>query len=136
MARRDSIPLPVTWGIGSSFSGAVRRLDVDAGQTKSAEAAIEAAVSEYIGRMEILWLEVDDAPGPDSKRGSIERNAIAMLSAYTDRGVEGPSGEWLGKYSDRERVRLSGLWNNNYVDQTYCPSFLDEIESRINVTPY
>jgi hypothetical protein len=32
-------------------------------------------------------------------------------------------------YSDRERVRQSGLWNNRHVDETYDPRFLDVFES-------
>ena len=134
LSRRDNIPLPTTWGVGSSLSGAVRRLDVDGAKARAAEAAIEASVSEYIGRMEVLWLEVDDASGPDSKRGLIERNAIAMLSTYAGHGIDGASGVWLGKYSDRERIRLSGLWNINHVDEPYSPSFLDEMEVRVNET--
>ena len=136
LSRRDNIPLPTTWGVGGSFSGAVRRLEVDGAEARAAEAAIEAGVSEYIGRMEVLWLEVDDAPGPDSRRGLIERNAIAMLSAYSGRGSDGPSGDWLGRYSDRERVRLSGLWNSNHVDEPYSPSFLEEMEVRVNAASY
>ena len=99
-----------------------------------AEAGIEARVSEYIGRMPFLWLNVNDAPGPNSNRSVIERNAIALLSSYRSPAADGPSTDWLGHYSNRERVRLSGLWNNNHVDATYDPSFLDEMESRIEST--
>ena len=96
---------------------------------------VEACVSEYIGQMPFLWLNVSDAPGPTSSRGLIERNAIALLSGYKWPAADGPSTEWLGRYSDRERVRLSGLWNSNHVDETYDPSFLDEMESWIDATP-
>jgi hypothetical protein len=44
------------------------------------ERSLEALVSEYIGSMPVLWLKVDDQPGPNSTRGFVERNAIAMLS--------------------------------------------------------
>ena len=93
-------------------------------------------VSEYIGQMPFLWLNVNDAPGPKSSRGMIERNAIALLSGYSCPVAYSPSIEWLGQYSDRERVRLSGLWNNNHVDETYDPSFLDEMESWIDTSPH
>ena len=85
--------------------------------------------------MPFLWLNVNDAPGPRSNRGLIERSAIALLSGYSWPAADAPSREWLGHYSDRERVRLSGLWNNHHVDETYDPSFLDEMESLIDATP-
>ena len=85
--------------------------------------------------MPFLWLNVSDDPGPNSSRGLIERSSIALLSSYSRPAADGPSTEWLGRYSDRERVRLSGIWNNNHVDETYDPSFLDEMDSRIDVTP-
>ncbi len=91
----------------------------------------ETDITEYIGQMPFLWLNVDDPPGPDSSRGLIERNAIALLSGYRRPALDKSSKEWLGHYSDRERVRLSGLWNNNHVDETYDPPFLDEMESWI-----
>ena len=64
-----------------------------------------------------MWLDVGDMTGPDSKRGFIERNAIALLSGYRYSDGDAPSTEWLVYYSDRERVRLSGLWNNRHVDE-------------------
>ena len=85
--------------------------------------------------MPFLWVNANDTPGPNSSRGLIERNAIALLSGYSRPASAGPSTEWLGQYSDRERVRFSGLWNNNHVYETYDPSFLDEMESRIDATP-
>ena len=99
-----------------------------------AEAGIEAQVSEYIGRMPFLWLDLSDAPGPRSNRGLIERNAIALLSGYSRPAADRPLRGWLGHYSDRERVRLSSLWNNNHTHETYNPSFLDEMEHRVNST--
>jgi hypothetical protein len=56
------------------------------------------------------------------------------LSGYRRPALDKPSKEWLGHYSDRERVRLSGLWNNNHTHETYNPSFLDEMEHRVNST--
>ena len=132
MANRNNIPLPGSWGVGGSAGEAARKLNVDRVPVNEAEADIEARVSEYVGRMPFLWVNVDDEPGPNSNRGFIERNAIALLSSYGHPTADGPSTEWLGRYSDRERVRRSGLWNNNHVDETYDPLFLDEMESRIS----
>ena len=132
LANRSNIPLPDSWGIASSAGGAARRLSVDRAAVNEAEAGIEASVSKYIGRMPFLWMNVNDPPGPRSRRGLIERNAIALLSSYRWPAADRPSTEWLGQHSDRERVRLSGLWNSNHVDETYDALFLDEMESQID----
>ena len=106
-------------------------MNTDAAAIYEAEADVEATVSAYVGRMPFLWLNVGDAPGPDSERGFIERNAIALLSGYVHPGGDCASRIWLGHYSDRERIRVSGLWNSNHVDETYDPSFLDAMDSYI-----
>jgi hypothetical protein len=49
---------------------------------RACELALEREVSRRIGAMRFLWLCVDDEPGPDSDRGYIERNAIALLSNF------------------------------------------------------
>ena len=99
-----------------------------------AETDLEAAVSAYIGSMTFLWLNVNDAPGPESARGLIERNAIALLSGYDRSGCDTPSTNWLGHHSDREKIRKSGIWNNNHVGETYDLSFLNVMESCIDAT--
>jgi hypothetical protein len=100
-----------TWGKGSNAPREVREI----------ERELEQAVSEYIGRMTILWIAVPDEPGPKSDRGFIERNAIALLANGS--GQE-PSATWLGRYSAREPIRKSGLWNVNHVDGDFDPKFL------------
>lgn len=45
-------------------------------------AELKAEVSRDIGAMPFLWLKVNDAPSPGSERGSIDRNAIALLSEW------------------------------------------------------
>ncbi len=134
LANRDNIPLPESWGVAGSAGEAARRLGVDRNEVNDAEADLEALVSDYIGQMPFLWLNVDDEPGPNSKRGFIERNTIALLSGYRYPAFDPPSAGWLGHYSNREKVRLSGLWNNRHVDEPYDPSFLYEMESRICAT--
>jgi hypothetical protein len=91
------------------------------------ETGLEAEVSRIIGGMSFLWLSVDDAPGKSSRRGYIERNTIALLSNYKKDPIDPPSTGWLGRHCDRERVRLSGLWNSNHVEEAYDPGFLDEL---------
>ena len=71
-------------------------------------------------------------PGPDSQRDLIERNAIALLSHARTPAADAPSSRWLGTFSDRERVRTSGLWNNNHVEENYDASFLDAMERLVD----
>ena len=111
------------WGQGNS---------APKGVTES-ERPLERDVSEVIGAMPFLLLTVDDEPGPDSWRGYIERNAIALLSNYGRESIDPPSAGWLGYCSDRERVRQSGLWNNNHVDAPCDPAFLETLQRFIEL---
>ena len=110
-----------TWGQGNNAPKEV----------KEAEQPLEQKVSAVIGAMPFLCLTVDDEPGPGSLRGFIERNAIALLSNYRRETIDPPSSSWLGRYSDREKVRESGLWNSNHVEDDYDPAFLDTMERLI-----
>lgn len=120
MLNRDGDTGFPYWGQKSSASKAI----------KQSEAALERRVSEYIGNMHFLWLNVDDEPSKDSHRGLIERNAIALLAgADGQSSVDAASSSWLGQYSDREKIRLSGLWNLDYIGSPdkpilYDPAFL------------
>lgn len=132
LARRSGVSLPPSWGLGGAPSTAARRLGIERAEVKPNEAELETSVSRYVGTMPFLFLGVKDEPGPASERGFIERNAIALLSAYREASLDPASTGWLGRWSDRERVRLSGLWNNNHVDEAYDPSFLDLMKMRID----
>ena len=94
--------------------------------TRAAERLLEEQVSRYIGAMPCLFLAVDDDPGPTSMRGYIERNSIGLLSA--DPSLDPPSFQWLGRHCPREKVRQSGLWNQNHVSQGYESQFLDTLD--------
>ena len=111
-----------TWGRGSSAPKEVRER----------ERPLERAVSAALGGMSCLWLAVEDDAGPNSLRGYIERNAIALLSNYRREPLDSPSPDWLGRRSDRERVRRSGLWNSNHVNESYDPAFLDTLSNLID----
>ncbi|MGP3920436.1 hypothetical protein [Nonomuraea sp. 10N515B] len=62
----------------------------------------------------------------ETQRSTIEANAIALLSQRTG-AVDPPSPGWLGLHAANPKVRSSGLWNSNHVDDRYDPSFLDDI---------
>ena len=107
---------------------------MDRAEVKRAEAGLEALVSRTIGAMPFLWLNVGDSPGPGSQRALIERNTIALLSGYREPPPDPPSPSWLGRHSDRQPVRRSGLGNNRHVDETYDPFFLDVLDEQIGET--
>ena len=101
-------------------------------KVRERELPLERAVSQVIGNMSFLWLSVGDEPGPRSLRGFIERNAIALLSNYGKPPIDPPSDSWLGSHCTREKVRTSGLWNSNHVDEGYDPTFLDALASLLD----
>src|SRR5690606_761635 len=92
------------------------------------ERPLECEVSRTLGAMSFLWLPVEDEPGPRSKRGYVERNAIALLSNFGKESIDPPSISWLGHYCNRHRVKASGLWNANHVEEDYDRKFLDDVE--------
>lgn len=121
LIARDNLDYP-SWGKGDTAPREVRK----------SELCLERTVSTRIGDMPFLWLAIEDEPGPESLRGYIERNAIALLSNYGEHPVDPPSSSWLGKHCDREKVRNSGLWNSNHVDNDYDPAFLDVLARLID----
>lgn len=112
------------WGKGSNAPKEVRITEVP----------LECEVSKVIGAMPFLWLAIDDKAGPTSSRGYIERNSIALLSNLGKEPLDAPSPEWLGYHCNRSRVRASGLWNSNHVDEAYDPSFLETLERLVEET--
>jgi len=105
-----------SWGLGSSAPKAVR----------AGEGEHEQRVSDYLGAMSVLWIDVPDEPGAGSARAYIERNVIALLSNQFRPG-DPPSDGWLGNHSPNDRIRRSGLWNLRHVDGSYDPTFLDTL---------
>lgn len=118
MRHRYNFP---TWGDGGTAKSEIR----------ATEHQLECEVSVIIGVMPFIWLPIEDVPSPESARGYIERNSIALLSNYNKASLDPPSKIWLGHDSDRERVRNSGLWNQNHVDETYDPTFLIKLEQLV-----
>ncbi len=115
--------ISTTWGAGSSAPRGVREI----------EKPLEKGVSQHISNMPFLWLAIDDPTGPDSLRGYIERNAIGLLSNYLHAGdpIDPPTPKWLGRSSESDEIRRSGLWNVNHIRENYAPTFLDALEDLI-----
>jgi hypothetical protein len=121
MASRDPSQAIKTWGSGSSAPRDMRM----------AERPLEKRVSDYLGAMTLLVLNVPDISGPESSRRIVERNSIALLSNFEKPALDAPSPDWLGHFSSRDRVQRSGLWNNSHVEEPYDPGFLDLFEDLI-----
>jgi hypothetical protein len=113
LLARDGLSLS-TWGGGTSASKEIRLVEADH----------EGRVSEHIGRMSVLWLDILDDPGPKSVRSSIERNAISLLSNRLH-PTDAPNATWLGRHSPDERIRRSGLWNLDHVNDSHDVAFLE-----------
>jgi hypothetical protein len=88
---------------------AAEELCVERAALAGAEAPVETAVSAYLRRLPLLWVPIEDEPGPESLRGFIERNVIALASGLHEPIIDPPSPSWLGHHSGRDKVRRSGL---------------------------
>lgn len=113
------------WGVDSS-AGRELRLD---------ELEMERQVSEHLRDLPLLWVGVDDEPGPGSDRAYIERNAIALVSNYNKESIGPRHEEWLGHHSPVTDIEQSGLWNINHVAEEYHPEFLETLERYIDRMP-
>lgn len=109
------------WGEGYSASRDI----------KEGEHEMELRVSSYIRELPFLWLKVNDEPSPDSDRGYIERNSIALISNYRKDPIDPRDEGWLGYHSPKEKIKRSGLWNSDHVTERYDPNFLDVMEEYI-----
>jgi hypothetical protein len=121
LISRDSHEFP-NWGSGSTAPPLIR----------DDEVPLEREVSRVIGSMPFLWVAVDDQPGQENARGYIERNSIALLSNHQKPALDPPSALWLGRHCNRERVRSSGLWNSNHVDERYDPDFINQFAALVS----
>lgn len=124
MIERHGLAYP-TWGEGSS-AGRDRRL---------AKHDLEQRVSDFIRALPVLWIDVDDEPGPDSDRAFVERNAIGLVSNYREEPLDPRDDRWLGTDSPSEAIREPGLWNVDHADEGYDPAFLDRFEAAVRLTP-
>jgi hypothetical protein len=116
-----------SWGVKGDAGHASKHLGLDRTAMKAAEAAIEQRVTRYIATLPFAWLDIPDEAGPESKRGYIERNAIALLSNFGRDQLDAPSTKWLGHNSSRDLVRDSGMWNQRHVDEGYDAAFLHHL---------
>lgn len=123
MRRGDAVQIE-TWAVGQSAPADIR----------AAEADLERLVSEAIGDMRMLWLDIPDAAGPDSDRAYLERNIIGLLSRANLLGLRAPPNAiWLGHRSADWRIAATGLWNLDHLFHHPDPRFLDVLEAYVNL---
>jgi hypothetical protein len=79
---------------------------------------------------------IGDEPSPDSLRGYIERNSIALLSNLERPKVDPLSADWLGRFSNRDLVTRSELWNQRHVAEGYNPGFIETLGQIIDQNPH
>jgi len=122
LIKREGLNCP-SWGIGQHATDEIKALETD----------VEKRVSEYIRSLMILYLRVEDPPSKTSDRAYIEQNIIALLS-----GPIGPvdiaQESWLGYYCPNPAVGRSSLWNVEYTDMDYDPSFFEVLQTYIDVS--
>lgn len=121
LIKRDGLEQYSEWGKGSSSKPELREKEHN----------LEKKVSAYIRSLPFLWVEVDDPPGPDSRRAYIERNSIALLSNYKKGEIDSRPDNWLGKYSPNSEIQESGLWNLDHITEQYDPKFLESLERNV-----
>lgn len=102
-----------TWGKGQNASKEIREK----------ERVVEQLVSEYLGQLGVIVLDVDDLPSATSARAYVEKNAIALLSSNNS-SFNFSTCDWLGGYSPRNEIKSSCLWNINYINSEYDSNFL------------
>ena len=123
-----------SWGVGGGEARtAATKLGITRQDLGNAERPIEEAVTAYIGAMPMLWIDVPDEPHPDSIRGTIERNSIALLSNHGRSTHDAASAGWLGRHSNHPLVGSSGLWNQRHTNESHDPDFLDVLEQTIDL---
>lgn len=128
MLARDNVRV-TTWGVGSSKPAHLKASRA----LEEVETAHEERVTEYLGALSVFWIDVADEPGPQSDRGCIERNAIALLSNNC-RPADPASPDWLGNFSLSEKVRGCALWNVIHVHDQYDSAFLSKLEEYVHST--
>lgn len=106
-----------SWGLGQAASAEIR----------TCEDEQERRVSEYLRRLEVFIVPIDDEPSKDSMRALVESQLIALCSDGLQT-IDKPSPEWLGQRSPMEPIVRSGLWNLRDVGRRYTPNGLGSVD--------
>lgn len=111
------------WGDGSSVGRDLRLEELE----------MERRVVDYFRELPFLWVDVDE-PDHESDWAHLERNAIALVSNFGEASIDPRSNRWFGNDSPSQKIRESGLWNVDHVDESYDPAFHDQFDETIEET--
>lgn len=81
------------------------------------------------------WRRMTDTSGSKNRRGYVERSRIGLLSDFDREPCDPPSPDWLGLDCTRPKVRRSGIWNQQHVEDPYEPAFLDVLDRLVDEDP-
>lgn len=59
---------------------------------------------------------------------------VALASNHGREPIDPRDEGWLGPDSPSEKIRGSGLWNVDHVDESYTPAFLDRLSGAVEET--
>ncbi len=133
LLRRDGRRVE-SWGLAQSPGAAAQRSGISREALREAEGPVEVQVSRTIGAMPFLWVATD--PADRKTRELIESGALSLLSNLDRNALDPASPGWLGRHSGRALVRGSGLWNNDHVERSPDPAFLEILEREIESQPW
>jgi len=88
----------------------------------------ERRVTEYISRLEVFIIPINDEPSKNSLRAHVETQLIALFTEGY-KIIDKPSTKWLGIKSPKEPIVRSGLWNLRDVGVKYIPNGVGSIDS-------
>ncbi|ESX09924.1 hypothetical protein X768_16750 [Mesorhizobium sp. LSJC265A00] len=132
-----AIPASLSWGVKGDPAKAALALGIARDELTASELPVEEAVSSYLSRLSFARLSIVDEPGPESLRGTMEQQSIALLTNFERPKLDPATPSWLGLASNRPLVVGSGLWNQRHVTEKHDPAFLltlsqliDQQESR------
>ncbi len=128
LLRRDGRQVE-SWGVAQSPGAAAQRVGISREALREAERPVEGEVSAAIGAMPFLWVAIE--PADRNARALIEAGALSLLSNLDRETLDAASQGWLGRQSGRALVRGSGLWNNEHVERSPDPAFLDVLKREI-----
>lgn len=122
LIKRDGIQCS-TWALGQNASKEVR----------FSEQYLEKMVSEYIGDLGVIFIDINDESSSQSLRAFVESNLIAVLSTI-NYSMDFSSPDWLGYFSNKSEIRGSSLWNINATSAKLSPDFFTQLDVCIETT--
>ena len=124
LQRKDPLNTIPSWGKGSSAPKDIREKELP----------LECVVSEAIRSMPFLYVNVEGRSSKGNDRSVLEQNLIGLLSNHGRPSLDEASSGWLGNHCPRDLVLMSGLWNSQYVTQSYQSEFIELFESYVMKT--